>query len=173
MEHYTYTYGHLNALKKYRQMKILFLTLSCLVVLLQSISWLVVWCKDIEISTSNMVFVTITLIASILFMFSQVFFLFRNKKIMREIEIEGKFETVRLGLRFSNKASWAGAFVFLIKILALLFVVLLGLLIVNFVQDYLNWGKIILKVPFMVFLAVGFLNTSAELKFQTMIEKVK
>ena len=173
MEYYTYTHEHLKALKKYGMMKMLFLFLSCLVVLLQSISWLIVWWKDFEVSTSSMVFVTITLVASILFMFSQVFFMIRNRKIMNTIELEGKYESVRLKVKFSNKASWAGALVFLVRILALLFVVLLGILIVNFVQDYLNWGKIILKVPFMVFLAVGFLNTSAELKFQTIVEKMK
>lgn len=173
MQDYVYTSEHLDELKKYRTTKILFLLLGCLVLLLQSISWLAVWVKDIPVSTSSMVFVTITLIATFLFVSSQSFFLVRNKQIINTIKEEGKFESKRLKVRFSNKASWSGAFVVFFRIIAVVFVILLVGLIISFVQNYLNWGKIILKMPLMVLLAVQFLSLSAELRYQTMIEKAK
>ena len=126
-----------------------------------------------EIDTTNMVFVTITLIFSLFFIAGQVFFSVRNRKIINAVKRDGKFETVRSKLRFSDKASFAGGLVLFCRILAVLFVILLGILVVSFIQQYLNWGKIILKMPFMVLCAVGFLNTSAELRFQTMVDKCK
>ena len=171
MERFIYTPAHLPALKRYGTMKILFSFLGCLVLLLQSIAWLVVWTRDMEIDTTNMVFVTITLVCSLFFVMGQVFFSVRNRKIIAAIKRDGKFETIRSKLRFSNKGSFAGALVVFCRFLAVLFVILLGILVVSFIQQYLNWGKIILKMPFMVLCAVGFLNTSAELRFQSMVEK--
>lgn len=173
MEQFVYTSVHIPALKKYGFMKILFLLLGCLVLLLQSIAWLVVWNKDIDISTSNMVFVTITLVFTLFFVASQAFFAIRNKKIINTINENGFFKTFRIKLKFSNKASIGGGLVVFCRILAVLFVILLGILIVSFIQNYLNWGKVILKMPFMVFCAVGFLNLSAELRFQTLVEQAK
>ena len=173
MEKYVYTEVHLPALKKYSVIKILFLILGCLVLLLQSITWLVVWNKGIDISVTNMVFVGITLVSSLYFVASQVFFAIRNRKIMSTIRREGSFNTKRVKLKFSNKTSFGGALVVFCRIIAILFVILLGILIVSFIQNYLNWGKIILKMPFMVFCAVGFLNLSAELRYQTMVEEAK
>ncbi len=173
MEKFVYTHIHLPALKKYGTMKILFALLGCLVLLLQSIAWLVVWSRDMEIDTTNMVFVTITLVFSLFFVMGQVFFSVRNRKIMQTIQKDGACATFRTKLRFSNKASWAGGLVLFCRILAVLFVILLGILIVSFIQQYLNWGKIILKMPFMVLIAVGFLNTSAEFRFHSMVEKAK
>lgn len=172
MEKYVYTDKHLPAFKKYGMMKILFLLLGCLVLLLQSIAWLVVWNKDIDVNVTNMVFVAITLIFSLYFVASQVFFAIRNRKIMCIIRNNGKFTTKRIKLKFSNKASLGGALIVFARIIALLFVILLGILIVSFIQNYLNWGKIILKMPLMVLCAVQFLNLSAELRFQTVIEEL-
>jgi len=124
------------------------------------------------VSTSSMLFVGITLVASLYFVASQCFFAIRNKKVIKTIKEKGQFVTKRVNLKFSDKSSWAGAFVVFFRIIAILFVFLLGALIVSFVQNYLNWGKIILKMPFMVFCAVGFLNLSAEIRYQTMLEKV-
>ena len=154
-------------------MKILFLLLGCLVLLLQSISWLVVWMKDIPVSLTSKIFVTITLFTSLSFVASQYIFLIRNKKIRKEVKEHGKFVGSRLKLKFSNKASWAGAFVVFFRILAIVFVILLGILIVSFIQNYLNWGKIILKMPLMVLLAIQFLHLSAEVRYQIMLEKDK
>jgi hypothetical protein len=173
MEKYVYTTVHLPALKKYGVMKICFLILGCLVLLLQSIAWLVVWNKGIDISVTNMVFVGITLTGTLFFVASQVFFGTRNRKIMAIIKRDGLFNTTRMKLKFSNKASLGGALVVFCRIISVLFVILLGILIVSFIQNYLNWGKIILKMPFMVFCAVGFLNVSAELRFQTLVEEAK
>ncbi|MBQ8522582.1 MAG: hypothetical protein IJ458_02820 [Clostridia bacterium] len=173
MERYIYTKDHLPALKKYGIMKIMFLLLGCLVLLLQSIAWLVVWFKDIEISVTNMVFVGITLVFTLFFVASQTFWAIRNRKIMDTIKRDGSFATMRLKMKFSNKASWGGGLVVLCRIIAILFVILLGILIVSFIQNYLNWGKIILKMPFMVYCAVGFLNASAELRYQTMVETAR
>ncbi len=172
MKNFVYNKEHLPALKQYNVMKILFLLLGCLVLLLQSIAWLVVWNKDIDINITNMVFVTITLVFALFFVASQVYFAIRNKKIIKSIETQGTFATKRVKIKFSDKTSFGGALVILCRILAVLFVLLLGILIVSFIQNYLNWGKVILKMPFMVFCAVGFLNTSAELRFQAMTEKV-
>ena len=173
IENYEYTSDQIGELKKYRVMKVLFLLLGCLVLLLQSISWLVVWMKDIPVSTTSMVFVTITLVATFFFITSQWFFLIRNKKIRKTVKEEGRYVGQRLKLRFSNKSSWAGAFVVFFRIIAVVFVLLLGILIVSFIQNYLNWGKVILKMPLMVLLAVQFLSLSAEIRYQTMLEKDK
>jgi hypothetical protein len=171
MERFIYTPAHLPALKKYGTMKILFALLGSLVLLLQSIAWLVVWTKDIKVDTISLAFVTITLIGSLFFVMGQVFFAIRNRKIISSVKTNGTFEITKIKFRYSNKSSFSGALVLFCRFLAILFVILLGILIVNFIQQYLNWGKIILKMPFMVLCAVGFLNTSAELKFQTMVEK--
>lgn len=171
MINYVYTSAHMQALKKYSVMKILFILLGSLVLLLQSIAWLVVWMRDMTVSVSDMVFVGITLVVSFLFIASQMFYIFRNKKIMKAIEKDGQFVTTRTKLKFSNKFSAGGAIVIFCKIMAVLFVILLGILMVSFIQNYLNWGKVILKMPLMVFLAVSFLQTSAELKYQAMLEK--
>ena len=171
MERFVFSSVHLPALKKYGFMKLLFTLLGCLVLLLQSIAWLVVWLKDVDVSTSDLVFVTVTLVCALLFTISQLFFAIRSKKIRDTINSQGSFETFRPKLKFSEKSSVGGGLVVLCRIIAIVFVILLGVLMVNFILDYLNWGKVILKTPIMVLLAVWFLNTSAELKFQAIIEK--
>lgn len=173
MEDYVYTSSELDELKKYRTMKILFLLLGCLVLLLQSITWLIVWLRDIPVSTSSKVFVTITLVATFLFIASQSVFLIRNKNIVKIVKEQGRFHSKRIKLKFSDKTTWAGAFVILFRIIAIIIVVLLGVLIVTFIRNYLNWGKIVLKMPLMVLVAVQALNLSAELRYQTMLEKSK
>jgi len=173
MEKFVYSPVHLPALKKYGVLKILFALLGCFVLLLQSLAWLIVWNKNIEVDVTNMVFVGITLIASLFFVMSQVFFSIRNRKMIETIMAKGSFETTRTKMKFANKASIGGGLVVFARIMAVLFVILLGILIVSFIQNYLNWGKIILKMPFMVFCAVGFLNLSAELRFQKIVEKAK
>lgn len=171
MERFVYTSAHFGALKKYSIMKILFLILGCLVLLLQSITWLVVWLRDMAITTSDMVFVGLTLVFSLYFVASQVFFGVRSKKIVQAIKQDGLFATKRVKIKFSNKSSFGGALVLFARIIAILFVILLAILIVSFIQNYLNWGKIILKMPLMVFFAIMFLNYSAELRYQTLIEQ--
>lgn len=173
IENYEYTSEQLDELKKYKIMKVLFLLLGCLVLLLQSISWLVVWMRDIPANLTNKIFVTVTLVSTFFFIASQCLFLVRNKRITNIVKTEGKYVGTRLKLRFSNKGSWAGAFVMFFRIISILFLVLLGILIVSFIQNYLNWGKVILKMPLMVLLAVQFLNLSAEIRYQTMLEKDK
>lgn len=173
MENFVYSRVHLDVLKKNGVRKVLFLLLGCLVLLLQSIAWLIVRDKDIDVKVSDMVFVGITLVATLFFVCSQLFFGIRNRKIINTIKSGQNFTTKRMKFRFSDKFSWGGGLVVLTRIIALLFVVLLGILIVSFIQNYLNWGKIILKMPLMVFCAVGFLNLSAELRFQGLVEKAK
>ncbi|MBQ7880370.1 MAG: hypothetical protein IJ358_00815 [Clostridia bacterium] len=172
MESYTYTSAHLGVLKKYRVMKILFLLLGCLVLLLQSLAWLVVWVKDMPVSTSSKVFVTITLVFSFFFIGSQFFFAMRNKNITKQVKEHGSFTTKRLKKGYANKASWSGGLVVLFRIIAIVFVILLAILTVSFIENYLNWGRIILKMPFMVLCTVQFLSLSAEFRYQTMLEKV-
>lgn len=173
MKQYVYTADTLPELKKYGIARILFLLLGCLVLLLQSLSWLVVWLKDMEITVSDMAFVGITLVASLSFVMSQSVWAIRNKKIIKAIKNNGSFTTKRLNVRVSDKSSFAGALVLLCRIIAIVCVILLGILIVSFIQNYLNWGRIILKMPLMVYLTIGFLNVSSELRFQKMIEKSK
>lgn len=173
MEKYIYTSDHLRALKKYGIMKIWFLFLGCLVLMLQSMAWLLVWYKEKPATVSDMWFVTITLVFSLFFVASQVFWVKRNRKIMHTIKKDGRFVTNRIKMKFSNKASWGGALVVLSRILAILFVILLGILTVSFIQNYVNWGKVILKMPLTLFCAVSFLNLSAELRYQKIIETAK
>ena len=172
MQQYIYSSKHLPALKKYGIMKMLFLFLGCLILLLQSITWLIVWVRDMYISTTDMVFVGLTLASAFYFIVSQSYFLVRNNRIMKTIKKDGSFTSMRVKLRFSNKHSWAGGFVVFCRFLVVLFVILLGIMIVNFVQDYLNWGKVILKMPFMVFCAISILNLSAEMRYQTILENI-
>ena len=172
MINFVYTSAHMNVLKKYGTMKLLFLLLGCLIILFQSIAWLIVWARDMAVSNSDMIFVGITLLMSFGFMTSQLYFAVRNKKIINIIKNQGKFETKRLKVKFSDRATWAGAFVILVRVLLVLFVILLGVLLVVFIQNYLNWGKILLKMPLMVYFAIAFLDISAELRYQEMIEKV-
>lgn len=170
MESFVYTSAHNEVLKKYSVMKFLFLLLGCLVLLLQSIAWLIVWVKGMEVTASDMIFVGITLVVSFLFIGSQLFFIVRNNKIIKTVKRDGQFVTRRTKIKFSNKSSLGGAIAVFYRIISLLFVIFLGILIVSFIQNYLNWGKIILKMPIMVFLAISFLHTSADLKYQAMIE---
>jgi len=132
---------------------------------------LVVWVKDMHASVSDMWFVGITLVYSLYFVASQIFFILRGKYIVKKIKQDGQFTTMRVKMRFSDKSSFAGAVVVLCRIIAVLFVMLLAILTVSFIQNYLNWGKIILKMPIMVLIAVGFLSMSADLRYQAMIEK--
>lgn len=173
MENYLYTSNHIGILKKYRSFKVIFLLLGCLVLLLQSISWLVVWNRDMAVSTSDKVFVTFTLMGAFSFIISQAYFIARNNKIMKIVKSGDNFQTRRITIKFSNKSSIGGAFVVFCRIIALVLVMLMGVMIASFVQNYLNWGKIILKMPFMVLIVVQILNLSAELKYQTMVEKAK
>jgi hypothetical protein len=173
MEQYVYTSNHLPALKKYGVMKILFLLLGCLTLLLQSLAWLIVWMRDMPVSKSDMWFVAITLVSAFYFIAGQCFFLARNRKIINMVSDGGTFVCRRTKIRFSNKASVGGAIALFCKIIAILFVILLGILIVSFIQNYLKWGKVILKMPLMVFLTVSFLHTSAEVRYQALVEKSK
>lgn len=172
MKQYVYTSAHSTTLNKYRTIKILFLVLGCLVLLLQSICWLIVWGKNMPVSTSDMVFVTITLVASFLFILAQLFFAVRNNQIIRAVRENGECQNVRLGAKFFRQRTFAHGLVILSRIISIVFVLLLGILIVNFIQDYLNWGKVILKLPLMVLLVVEVLNMTAEIRYQTMLEEV-
>ena len=172
MRQYVYTRAHAKTLDKYRTIKVLFLVLGCMVLLLQSICWLIVWSKDMSVSTSDMVFVTITLVASFLFVLSQLFFAMRNNKIIKAINQFGECMTPRYGESFFRKRTIAKGLALFMRIISVVFVLLLGILMVNFVMDYLNWGKVILKLPLMVLIVVEVLNVSAEIKYQTMLTKV-
>ena len=172
MEDFEYRPAHIKALKKYETTKLVFMLLGCLTLLLQSIAWLVVWFKDKPITTSDMVFVAITLAGTLMFIGSQFFYYKRNRQMIKIIKQYGSLTMKRSKMRFSNKNSVAGGLVVFYRIVAVLFVILLGILIVSFIQNYLNWGKIILKMPFMVYCAVGFLNRSADFRFNIMIEKI-
>ena len=172
MTKFEYKSAHLKVLKKFGTAKIMFLLLGCLTLLLQSIAWLVVWYNDKPISTSDMVFVAITIIAALLFICTQFFYYRRNSKIMAAVKQYGSIDVPRSKARYSDKGSWAGGLVVLYRVFAVLFVILLGILVVSFIQNYLNWGKVILKMPFMVYCAVGFLNSSADFRFNIESEKI-
>lgn len=171
MEEVVYDKKHLLTLKRYGYAKIMFLLMGCLTLLLQSLAWVVVLFKEVPVSTSSKVFVTITQIGSLLFIISQFALAIRNKHIIKTIITSGKCTTRRLKVKVSNKASFAGGLLVLCRIIAVIFVILLGILVVNFLQNYLNWGKVILKMPIMILLAVEFLNSSAELKFKALLER--
>ena len=65
----------------------------------------------------------------------------------------------------------AGAFAVFCKVLAVIFIFVLGVMIYNFVTDFVTWGKIVLKTPLIVLCAVEFLSLSAEISYQSMLEK--
>ena len=160
MKDYTYNSNHLNLLKKYGTIKLMFILMFCLVLLLQSMTWLIVWSKDVDIIKSDMVFVVITLIGSLAMMATQMIQYRINFNIIKNVQSEGSFTTRAFKTNFSNKSSWAWGYVLLTRILCVLFIILLGIVVYNFVQNYVNWGEIILKAPMMLFIAIGFLNLS-------------
>lgn len=172
MEQFIYTKNHFEALKKYKTMKVLFLALGCFVLALQSITWLVVWLRDMPVKVSDMWFVGITLIYSLYFVISQIFMIIYTNRIISTVNREGSYTTKRLRVRLSDKSTFAGAYTIFCKIMAIVFVVVLAIMLVNFVMDFVNWGKVILKTPLVVLCAIQFLNTSAELSYQTLLEKV-
>ena len=85
---------------------------------------------------------------------------------------DGSYTTRRVKLRFSDKSTIGGAIAVFCKILAVIFVFVLGAMIFNFITDFVNWGKVILKTPLVVLCAIEFLNLSAEISYQAMLEKV-
>ena len=172
MEEFVYTKNHLDAVKKYRTTRMLFLLLGCFVLALQSIAWLVVWLKDIPVKISDMWFVGITLVYSLYFVASQAFLMSYTKKIMKTINNEGSFTTRRVKLRFSDKSTLAGAFVVFCKVLAVIFVVILGVMLYNFISNFVAWGKVVLKTPMVVLCSIEFLNMSSETSYQKMLEKL-
>lgn len=172
MREYCYNSKHLNLLNKYSRVKLLFIFMFCLVILLQAITWLLVWGKDIAISTSDMIFVGVTLVGALSLVFSQMVMYRMNANIIKNVKSNGEFKASVSKVRFSNKSSWAWGYVVLTRILCLVFIILLGITVFNFIQNYVNWGKIILKMPLTLFLAVGFLNLSAILRFQINLEKL-
>lgn len=171
MQDFVYTSAHLDALKKYKFSKMLFLLLGCLVLLLQSMAWIIVWYKDIAVNTTNKVFVTITLVVSFLFIFSQCFFVVHTKKIIKNIKLNGTFVTKRPRLIPASKPNLINAMAVFARILAIVLVILLGVFIVSFIENYLNWGKVILKMPIIVLIAIAFLNYSLELRYDRILDK--
>ena len=173
MEDYIYKASHFKILRKYGLMKLLFLLLGCLVLLFQSMSWLIVWYRDMSSSLSDKIFVAITLGATFTFMVSQMYFYTRTNKIMRAIREEGSYTLKRFKLKFSKKTSFAGALAVLCRIITVVFIVLLGIMVVNFIKDYVNWGKVILKMPFMFYCAISMLSVSSEFRYQALLDKNK
>lgn len=172
MEQFVYTKNHIDAIKKYKTMRVLFLALGCFVLALQSITWLVVWLRDVPVKISDMWFVGITLVYSLYFVASQIFFIVHSRRIMAIVAKDGSYTTRRVKLRFSDKSTIGGAIAVFCKILAVIFVFVLGVMIFNFITDFVNWGKVILKTPLVVLCAIEFLNLSAEISYQAMLEKV-
>ena len=172
MEQFVYTKNHLDALKKYKTMKVLFLALGCFVLALQSIIWLVVWVKDMPVKVSDMWFVGITLVNALQFVTSQIFFIIHTRHIKIALNKQGTFTTRRVKLRFSDKSTFGGAVVVFSKILAVIFAFILGVMIFNFITDFVTWGKVILKTPLLVLCAIQMLHLSAEVNYQSMLEKV-
>ena len=171
MEQFVYTKKHLDALKKYRVMKIMFLVLGCFVLALQSITWLTVWIKNVPVKVSDMWFVGITLVYSLYFVASQIFYIIHGRRIVNAVKKQGSFTTMRIKLRFSDKSTVAGAFAVFCKVLAVIFIFVLGVMIYNFVTDFVTWGKIVSKTPLIVLCAVKFLSLSEEISYQSIFEK--
>lgn len=172
MEQFVYTKNHINAVKKYKTMRVLFLALGCFVLALQSIAWLVVWLKNMPIKISDMWFVGITLIYSLYFVISQIFLIIHSRRILERIKKEGSYTTLRIKIRLSDKTTFGGTLTIFAKVLFVIFIILLAIVVTNFISDIVNWGKIILKMPLLVLCAVEFLNLSAELNYQAMLEKL-
>ena len=133
--------------------------------------FLIVWYKDIDVNTTNKVFVTVTLICSFMFVISQCFFIVHTKKIVKNIKLNGHFAAKRPRIISASKPTLASAMVVFARIISIVIIILLGVLIASFIENYLNWGKIILKMPIMVFIAIGFLNFSAELRYDKVLDK--
>lgn len=173
VEEYTYNAGHLNLLKKSGVLKLIFSFIFCLIIILQALAWLIVWSKDMSFTTTDTVFVAITILGCLAMLVSQIYFYRHNQTITEHVKIEGSYTTKRLKFKFSQKSSWSWGYLVLTNIITIVFVILLGIMVVNFIQNYVNWGRIILKMPLMLFLAVASLQVSANLRYESLLEKSK
>ena len=169
----TYDKKHMSTLKEYCVIKLMFVFLISLVLLLQSAIWLIVWHRNKSFSISDMVVVGITICSCITMLISQMVYYRYNKQIVNQIDEEGKFEVRRdLNYRFNAKSSWSWGVLLLFRIFTIVIAILTGILVVEFVQDYLNWGKVILKMPILILLLIAFMNTSASLRLRSSIDKI-
>lgn len=172
MRNVTYDERHLSILKEYCVIKLMFTFLISLVMMLQSAIWLIVWYKEKTILTSDVIAVTITLIGCLAMIISQMIYYRHNTNIVNEIEQKGSSEVRDLNFRFNSKSGLAWGLLALFRILAFLLSILTGILIVQFIRDYVNWGEAILKMPIVILMLIAFMNTSASLRLRSAIDKI-
>ncbi len=173
MKSVTYDKKHLSTLKEYCVIKLMFTFLISLVLLLQSAIWLIVWHRNKSFSISDMVVVAITLGCCISMIISQMTYYRYNRNIVKQINEEGKFEIRRdINFRFNAKSGLSWGILLLFRIFTITIAILTGILVVEFVQDYLNWGEVILKMPILLLLLIAFMNTSASLRLRCAIDKI-
>lgn len=175
MKSFCYNTSHLTLLYKYRTTRILFMTLFCFVILLQSVSWLIVWMNGTVASVMDMVFVGVTLIVSLIQFISHSWLYAYNNRIIREVETNGSAVGLMSAINFNDKTSFGNGLIVFCRILTVVFAIFVGIAMFNFVQDFLNWGKVMLKIPALVMLVVISLNLSGMLRFNKLVlsDKVK
>lgn len=173
MKEFHYDARHLKLLYKYRTTRTLFMTLFCFVILFQSVSWLVVWMSDGEVSTMDMWFVGVTLAFSLIQFICHTWLYSYNNRIISQIEQVGSAEGFVSKLSVNEKSTFSNMLMILCRIICVLFAVFVGICIFSFIDNFMNWGKILLKIPALVMLLVAFLNLSGVLRFNQLLANQK
>lgn len=169
MKSFCYNTSHLTLLHKYKTTRILFMTLFCFVILLQSISWLIVWMDGAVASTMDMVFVGVTLIISFIQFIVHAWLYAYNNRIIKEVKTNGSAVGLMSAIKFNDKTSFGNGLIVFCRILTVVFTVFVGIAMFNFVENFLNWGKVLLKIPALVMLVVMSLNLSGMLRFNKLV----
>ena len=92
--------------------------------------------------------------------------LFPTFMYFASLDKNGSFTVKKYTVPYANKNSWAWGYVLLSRIIAVVCVILLGIMLVTFFQNYLNCGRIILKMPLMLYISMAFINLSGVLRFE-------
>lgn len=173
MKEFQYNRSHLNLLYKYRTTRLLFMTLFCFVILFQSVAWLIVWMNEIEASVMDMTFVGVTLGLSLFEFISHAWLYTYNNRVIAEIEQNGTATGYVSRLTVNEKSTFANILLVLCRIITVVFTIFVGICIFNFVENFVNWGKILLKIPALVMVVVAFLNLSGILRFNQLLSHQK
>lgn len=173
MKEFQYNRSHLDLLHKYRITRLLFMTLFCFVIIFQSVSWLVVWMGDIEVSVTDMVFVGVTLGLSLVEFICHAWLYAYNNRVIAEVEQNGSATGYVSRLAVNESSTLANALLVFCRVITVLFTIFVGICIFNFVDNVLNWGRILLKIPALVLVVVGFLNLSGTLRYNKLLSVKK
>lgn len=168
MKSFKYDSRHLKLMYKYRTMRILFMTLFCFVILFQSVAWLMVWMGDEPISTMDMIFVGATLLLSLTEFICHAWLYYYNNRLIASVEQTGLAEGF-VSVISANESALSRILLGFCRLLVIVFAVFVGICVFSFVDNIINWGEILLKIPALVMLLVAFLNLSGIIRYNQLL----